>query len=87
MQLLLCYWLNSNTRGKAIDRVPLPPPLYGAGSFSNSKLSWSSGFRPSAPSSARHEAPVRTAPPASSASDNHVIYLIFNELKITILIN
>ncbi|KAB2000128.1 hypothetical protein ES319_D12G210400v1 [Gossypium barbadense] len=61
-----------NTRGKAIDRVPLPPPLYGAGSFSNSKLSWSSGFHPSAPSSARREAPVQTAPPASSASDNHL---------------
>ncbi|KHG28565.1 E3 ubiquitin-protein ligase RGLG2 [Gossypium arboreum] len=61
-----------NTRGKAIDRVPLPPPLYGAGSFSNSKLSWSSSFRPSAPSSARREAPVQTAPPASSASDNHL---------------
>ncbi|MBA0718392.1 hypothetical protein Golax_006143 [Gossypium laxum] len=61
-----------NTRGKAVDRVPLPPPLYGAGSFSNSKLSWSSGSRPSAPSSARREAPVQTAPSASSASDNHL---------------
>ncbi|KAK8604057.1 hypothetical protein V6N13_096520 [Hibiscus sabdariffa] len=54
-----------NTRGKAIDRVPLPPPLYGAGSFSHSKPSRPSSFRPSAPSSGRHEAPVRTAPPAS----------------------
>ncbi|KAK9021270.1 hypothetical protein V6N11_011268 [Hibiscus sabdariffa] len=61
-----------NTRGKAIDRVPLPPPLYGAGSVSYSKPSRPSSFRPSAPSSSRHEAPVRTAPPASSASDNRV---------------
>ncbi|XVF11651.1 hypothetical protein REPUB_Repub08aG0045500 [Reevesia pubescens] len=61
-----------NSRGKDIDRVPLPPPLYGAGSFSNSKPSQSSSFYPTAPSSGRHEAPVTTAPPASSASDNHV---------------
>ncbi|XP_039051945.1 E3 ubiquitin-protein ligase RGLG2-like [Hibiscus syriacus] len=61
-----------NTGGKAIDRVPLPPPLYGAGSFSQSKPSRSSSFHPSAPSSTIQEAPIRTAPPSSSASDNHV---------------
>ncbi|XP_021286264.1 E3 ubiquitin-protein ligase RGLG2-like [Herrania umbratica] len=64
------------SRGKDIDRVPLPPPLYGAASFSNSKPSRSSSFRPTPPSSGRHDAPVRTTPPASSASDNHVLYLI-----------
>ncbi|XP_022729328.1 E3 ubiquitin-protein ligase RGLG2-like [Durio zibethinus] len=58
--------------GKAIDRVPLPPPLYGAGSFSYSKPSQSSSFRPTAPSSGRHDTPARTSPPASSASDNRV---------------
>ncbi|XVE56688.1 hypothetical protein DITRI_Ditri04bG0030800 [Diplodiscus trichospermus] len=60
------------SRGKAIDRVPLPPPLYGAGSFRNSKPSLSSSFHPTATSSGRHDAPARAAPPASSASDNHV---------------
>ncbi|EOY22287.1 RING domain ligase2 isoform 1 [Theobroma cacao] len=60
------------SRGKDIDRVPLPPPLYGAASFSNSKPSRSSSFRPTPPSSGRYDAPVRTTPSASSASDNHV---------------
>ncbi|XP_022737706.1 E3 ubiquitin-protein ligase RGLG2-like [Durio zibethinus] len=60
------------SRGKAIDRVSLPPPRYGPGSFSNSKPSRSSSFRPTAPSSGRCEARVGTAPPASSASDNYV---------------
>ncbi|XVF49746.1 hypothetical protein PTKIN_Ptkin04bG0038300 [Pterospermum kingtungense] len=50
--------------GKAINRVSLPPPLYGAGSFSKSK--------PSQPSSFHRTAPAAAAPPASSASDNHV---------------
>ncbi|KAJ7956138.1 E3 ubiquitin-protein ligase RGLG2-like [Quillaja saponaria] len=52
------------SRSKGLDRVPLPPPLYGAASFNTSK-----SFRPSAPSSVHN---VGTAPPASSASDNHV---------------
>ncbi|BAT79445.1 E3 ubiquitin-protein ligase RGLG2-like [Vigna umbellata] len=61
-------------RGKDIDRVPLPPPLYGAASFSSPsfnspKTSRQNSFRPSAPSS-RHD--VRPNPPATSASDNQV---------------
>ncbi|KAJ6888799.1 E3 ubiquitin-protein ligase RGLG2-like [Populus alba x Populus x berolinensis] len=72
------------TKGKAIDRVPLPPPQYGAGStsFRNSKPAQSSSTRPSASSSGRHDA-VGTALPASSASDNHVLtdsYLSVAEL-------
>ncbi|KAI4336240.1 hypothetical protein L6164_014789 [Bauhinia variegata] len=56
-------------RGKGIDRIPLPPPLYGAASFNTSKVSRSSSFRPNVPSSERE---VGSAPPASSASDNHL---------------
>ncbi|XP_021908890.1 E3 ubiquitin-protein ligase RGLG2-like isoform X3 [Carica papaya] len=58
-------------RGKAIDRVPLPPPCYTTSSFTSSKSSHMSSFSPSAPSG-RRERVVSTAPPASSASDNHV---------------
>ncbi|XP_011014652.1 PREDICTED: E3 ubiquitin-protein ligase RGLG2-like [Populus euphratica] len=61
------------TKGKAIDRVPLPPPQYGAGStsFRKPKPAQSSSTRPSASSSGRHDV-VGTALPASSASDNHL---------------
>lgn len=62
----------SSTRGKAIDRVSLPPPQYGAASFSNSKPARSSSFHSSAPSSGRYDA-ASTAPPANFASDSHVL--------------
>ncbi|XP_027901697.1 E3 ubiquitin-protein ligase RGLG2-like [Vigna unguiculata] len=55
--------------GKDIERVPLPPPLYGAASFNSPKTSRQNSFRPSAPSS-RHD--VSRNPPATSASDNQV---------------
>ncbi|WVZ21577.1 hypothetical protein V8G54_008899 [Vigna mungo] len=65
---------NSTRRGKDIDRVPLPPPLYGAASFNSPsfnspKTSRQNSFRPSAPSSG-HD--VRPNPPATTASDNQV---------------
>ncbi|KAI4343688.1 hypothetical protein L6164_011007 [Bauhinia variegata] len=44
-------------RGKGIDRIPLPPPLYGAASFNTSKASRSTSFR---------------RDPPSSTSDNHL---------------
>ncbi|KAJ6888797.1 E3 ubiquitin-protein ligase RGLG2-like [Populus alba x Populus x berolinensis] len=70
------------TKGKAIDRVPLPPPQYGAGStsFRNSKPAQSSSTRPSASSSGRHDA-VGTALPASSASDNHLCPICLTDPK------
>ncbi|KAF2282874.1 hypothetical protein GH714_043358 [Hevea brasiliensis] len=51
--------LLGSTRGKAIDRVSLPPPQYGAASFSNSKPSQSSSFhsKPSRSSSFHSNAP------------------------------
>ncbi|GAV83961.1 Copine domain-containing protein/zf-C3HC4_3 domain-containing protein [Cephalotus follicularis] len=67
-------------RGKAIERVALPPPLYGAASFSGPKPSRSSSFRPNAPYS-RHNTAVGTAPPASSASDNHVCPICLTNSK------
>jgi E3 ubiquitin-protein ligase RGLG len=71
---ILFHCFISATKGKAIDRVPLPPPQYGAGStsFRNPKPVQSSNSRPSASSSGRHDV-VGTALPASSASDNHVL--------------
>ncbi|XP_059657205.1 E3 ubiquitin-protein ligase RGLG2-like [Cornus florida] len=58
-------------RGKAIDRIPLPPPHYGASSFGMSKPSQSGSFHPSAPSDTP-DVVVGTSRPASSTSDNHV---------------
>lgn len=58
----------SVSRGKAIDRIPLPPPFYGP---SIQKTSNSSSSRPTPPSFSG-VAPVRTAPPLSSVSDAHV---------------
>ncbi|KAL9335295.1 hypothetical protein Peur_072476 [Populus x canadensis] len=70
------------TKGKAIDRVPLPPPQYGAGStsFRNPKPAQSSNSRPSASSSGRHDV-VGTALPASSASDNHLCPICLTDPK------
>uniref|UniRef100_A0A803QXG2 Uncharacterized protein n=1 Tax=Cannabis sativa TaxID=3483 RepID=A0A803QXG2_CANSA len=58
------------SRGKAIDRVPLPPPNYGSASGSASKRP--NSYRPSAPTAVRNDPGVSRATPASSASDNHV---------------
>lgn len=69
-----------STSGKAVDRVPLPPPHYGSASFSMPKPSQSSNFRPSAPSRQRDEF-VSTARPASSASDNHVCPICLTDPK------
>ncbi|KAG7984046.1 hypothetical protein I3843_04G137500 [Carya illinoinensis] len=66
--------LLGSTRGKAIDRIPLPPPMYGAASFSGRKPSYSSSFRQTAPSSVGQNTVRGSAPPPppSYASDNHV---------------
>ncbi|KAJ6882383.1 hypothetical protein NC651_028848 [Populus alba x Populus x berolinensis] len=79
---ILFHCFISATKGKAIDRVPLPPPQYGAGStsFRNPKPVQSSSTRPSASSSGRHDA-VGTALPASSASDNHLCPICLTDPK------
>ncbi|KAJ4710977.1 E3 ubiquitin-protein ligase RGLG2-like [Melia azedarach] len=66
----------------APDRVPLPPPLYNASSFSSSsKPSHSSSLQQNVPpysgydaqtSHSGYDTPVRTAPPASSFYDNQL---------------
>ncbi|KAE8124365.1 hypothetical protein FH972_019261 [Carpinus fangiana] len=60
------------SRGNAIDRVSLPPPMYGAASFNTKKPSHSSSFRPSAPSSGGPRTVGGSATPSSHASDNHL---------------
>ncbi|XP_057970484.1 E3 ubiquitin-protein ligase RGLG2-like [Malania oleifera] len=59
-------------RGKAIDRVPLPPPRYGSGSFSTPKPSRSSSFHTSESSSAGYHASTGWAQPQHLPADNHV---------------
>ncbi|KAJ4846848.1 E3 ubiquitin-protein ligase rglg2 [Turnera subulata] len=59
------------TRGKGMHRVPLPPPQYGGTSVSNPKPLQSNSFRQHTPSHRQDTA--ATAPPTSSASDNHVM--------------
>ena len=64
----------SASQGKAIERVPLPPPLYGSASFSTPKPSGYSSFRPSARSSDRHDAYLGSSQ-STSSSGNQVISL------------
>ncbi|XP_065634809.1 E3 ubiquitin-protein ligase RGLG2-like, partial [Quercus suber] len=59
------------SRGNTIDRVPLPPPMYGTAPFNTRKPSQSSSFHSSARSSGVQEIVGVSAPP-SYASDNHV---------------
>uniref|UniRef100_A0A6N2K3T3 RING-type domain-containing protein n=1 Tax=Salix viminalis TaxID=40686 RepID=A0A6N2K3T3_SALVM len=55
------------------ERVPLPPPMYSAASFSSSKPSRPASFEPSVPSYQRDSQPFSSAPPATcSTYDNQV---------------
>jgi E3 ubiquitin-protein ligase RGLG len=60
--------------GKAVDRIPLPPPQYGTSSLGTSKLSRPNSFRPSSSPSPSASAPFSSQhnQPGSSASDNHL---------------
>ncbi|PIN27049.1 putative E3 ubiquitin ligase [Handroanthus impetiginosus] len=69
------------SRGKVIDRVPLPPPQYGAASFSTPKPSRSSSFSPSAPSSSGRDPVSRTSQSGSYASDNQLCPICITEPK------
>ncbi|PSR89480.1 E3 ubiquitin-protein like [Actinidia chinensis var. chinensis] len=66
------FGLLSASQGKAIERVPLPPPRYGSASFSTPKPSRSSSFHPSARSSDRHDAYLGSSQSTTSSSDNQV---------------
>ncbi|CAL5411585.1 unnamed protein product [Camellia sinensis] len=60
-------------KGNVPERVPLPPPVYSAPSFSSSKSSCSSNFQQSSAPYHGHNIPISTAPPASSSTfDNQV---------------
>ncbi|KAF8378198.1 hypothetical protein HHK36_029535 [Tetracentron sinense] len=59
-------------RGNSPGRVPLPPPLYGAASFSSPKPSRSNSFQQSASTYHGRDMGMGTAPPAKSGSDNQV---------------
>ncbi|KAL0441111.1 UNVERIFIED_CONTAM: E3 ubiquitin-protein ligase RGLG2 [Sesamum radiatum] len=69
------------SRGKAVDRIPLPPPLYGAASSATSKPSRSRSYAPSAPSSGGHDPAPRTSEPRSHASENHLCPICISEPK------
>lgn len=69
------------SRGKGMDRVSLPPPQYGAASYSTPKTSRSNSFCPSATSSGRHDTVAERAPPATAAFDNLVCPICLSNPK------
>ncbi|KAJ9135399.1 hypothetical protein P3X46_032586 [Hevea brasiliensis] len=69
-------------KGNVSERVPLPPPLYGAASFSSSKPSRSSSYKPSVPSYPVDSRPASSAPSApSSTYDNQVCPICLTNAK------
>ncbi|KAF9603098.1 hypothetical protein IFM89_033823 [Coptis chinensis] len=67
--------------GKFVERVPLPPPLYGAASFSTKKPSRSSSFQHSVPPYNAQATSRGTAPPESSTFDNKVCPICLTNSK------
>ncbi|OAY29539.1 E3 ubiquitin-protein ligase RGLG2 [Manihot esculenta] len=69
-------------KGNVPERVPLPPPLYGAASFNSTKPSRSDSFKPSVPSYPVDSPPASSAPPASSSTyDNQVCPICLTNAK------
>ncbi|XP_031260118.1 E3 ubiquitin-protein ligase RGLG2 [Pistacia vera] len=69
--------------GNVPERVPLPPPVYGAMSVSSSKPSYSTStsFKPNAPYE-RDSQPVSSAPPATSSTyDNQLCVICLTNVK------
>ncbi|KAG6404318.1 hypothetical protein SASPL_136564 [Salvia splendens] len=82
LNILGLILIHNASRGKGIDRVPLPPPLYGAASFSTPKPARSNSFQPSAPSSSEREPVLRTSQSGShSSSENHLCPICITEPK------
>ncbi|KAJ4961010.1 hypothetical protein NE237_020920 [Protea cynaroides] len=70
--------------GKAPDRFPLPPPVYGAAPFSSSKPSHSSIFQqrePPYPGNDTTFSSAPPAPPASAAFDNQLCPICLTNTK------
>ncbi|KAJ7013991.1 hypothetical protein NC653_003576 [Populus alba x Populus x berolinensis] len=75
------YWA-VRARGIVSERVALPPPLYGAASFSSSKPSRPASFKPSVPSYQRDSQPFSSAPPATcSTYDNQLCPICLSNSK------
>ncbi|XP_052182544.1 E3 ubiquitin-protein ligase RGLG1-like [Diospyros lotus] len=70
--------LLGNTRGKCIDRIPLPPPCYDSGSFSTPKHPQPRSFRSSAPSSSGYDSAIGTE---NSASDSRICPICLTDPK------
>ncbi|PON34234.1 hypothetical protein TorRG33x02_353670, partial [Trema orientale] len=74
-----------NQKGKSPQRVPLPPPVYGASSFTSSKPSHSTSFKPSVPSVPSYpleSTSASSAPPApTSTYDNQVCPICLTDPK------
>ncbi|XP_022843611.1 E3 ubiquitin-protein ligase RGLG2-like [Olea europaea var. sylvestris] len=69
------------SRGKVVDRIPLPPPRYGGASFVTPKPPHSNNFYPSAPSSSGHDSVSQRSQPAADASDNHLCPICITNQK------
>ncbi|KAL2492411.1 E3 ubiquitin-protein ligase RGLG2 [Abeliophyllum distichum] len=69
------------SRGKAVDRIALPPPRYGGASFATPKPPRSSNFYPSAPSSSGHDSVSHRNQPAADSSDNHLCPICITNTK------
>ncbi|WCJ21201.1 RING domain ligase2 [Euphorbia peplus] len=69
-------------KGNIPERVALPPPVYGAASFSNSKPSRFSSFKPSVPSYPVENPLASSAPSApSSTNDNQLCPICLSDPK------
>ncbi|XP_027123042.1 E3 ubiquitin-protein ligase RGLG2-like [Coffea arabica] len=67
------------SKGNGMDRVPLPPPLYGPASLGTPKTSRNSSFRPSAPSCGPEPPFARSQ--AASSSDSHLCPICLTDPK------
>lgn len=76
--IVVCIILSSRRKGNVSERVPLPPPVYGAASFSSSKPSHSTSFKPSVPPYQEDSRPVSSAPPATSSTYDNCVSLLLS---------
>lgn len=73
MLFLISSWWSSRRRGSSPERVPLPPPLYGAApSNGYPRTPRSNSFQTRTPSHGRYNQGVGTTPSTSSYYDNQV---------------
>ncbi|KAI3673568.1 hypothetical protein L6452_39691 [Arctium lappa] len=68
-------------RGKAIDRISLPPPCYGSVSSGASKPSGTASFQPTSRSTQGRSTSVNTSYPGGSTSDNQLCPICITDPK------